>query len=150
MNSFDELQRRFLEKLGLTESEAFLRKGGLAPLELRRDIAMLGFLHKIQLGNVHPDLHCLFPVEIEPPAAPTRSTARRHSLQFRKHTGNTMYFKQSLFGALTVYNFLPTYAVEATTVKAFQTLLTRDARLACEAQVPGWQTMYNCRIRNWR
>ena len=150
LNSLDELQRRFVEKLGLTESEAFLRKGGLAPLELRRDIAVLGFLHKIQLGNVHPDLHCLFPREIEPPAAPTRSTARRHSLQFREHTGNSMYFKQSLFGAVTVYNFLPTHIVEARSVKTFQSMLTMDARRACQAQTPGWQTIYNCRIRSWR
>ena len=55
LSTLDELQRRFVRKLGLNESEAFLREGGLAPLELRRDIAVLGFLHKIQLGEVHPD-----------------------------------------------------------------------------------------------
>ena len=129
LSTLDELQRRFVRKLGLDESEAFLRKGGLAPLELRRDIAVLGFLHKIQLGDVHPDLHGLFPRYIEPATAPTRRAARRHARQFREQSGNSFYFKQSLFGALTVYNFLPTYAVETTTVKAFQTLLTRDARL---------------------
>ena len=139
-----------MKKRGLNESEAFLRKGGLAPLELRRDIAVLGFLHKIQLGDVHPDLHGLFTRDIEPATAPTRRAARRHARQFREQPGNSLYFKQSLFGALTVYNFFPTYAIEATTVKAFQILLTRDARSACESQVPGWQTMYNCRIRNWR
>ena len=46
LNTVDELQRRFVIKLGLTESEAFLRPGGLAPLALRRDIVVLGFLTK--------------------------------------------------------------------------------------------------------
>ena len=105
LSTLDELQRRFVRKLGLNESEAFLRKGGLAPLELRRDIAVLGFLHKIQLGEVHPDLHGLFPRYIEPATAPTRRAARRHARQFREQSGNSFYFKQSLFGTLTVYNF---------------------------------------------
>ena len=41
LSTLDELQHRFVEKLWLNGSAAFLRKSGLAPLELRRDIAVL-------------------------------------------------------------------------------------------------------------
>ena len=60
LESLNRIQRSFVQELGLTEAQAFLQFR-LAPLELRRDIAALGFLHKIQLGDAHLDFDGLFP-----------------------------------------------------------------------------------------
>ena len=80
----------------LTEEDAFL-KFQLAPLELRRDIAALGFLKKIQLGEPHPDFEGLFPkaVHVDPPG--TRLGSRRHGRQFAKINCNTFYLNHLIF-----------------------------------------------------
>ena len=46
----DRVQHRFLKEIGLSELEA-VRNFRLAPLNSRRDMAMLGVLHKINLGE---------------------------------------------------------------------------------------------------
>ncbi len=148
LNSLDSIQAHFVRELGLTEEEAFLQYK-LPPLELRRDIAVLGLLHKIQLGDVHPDFHGLFPRE-DAPRAPTRHNARRHGRQFREISGNSYYFNQSVFSAVKIYNVLPAYAVYAETVQTFQSLLTKDAKIACQSGRVGWARMYNNRNYSWR
>ena len=59
LESIDVLQTHFLRDIGLTEETAFLLYN-MAPLKLRRDIGALGLLHKIQLGDAHPDFGNLF------------------------------------------------------------------------------------------
>ena len=46
----DAVQRRFLRECGLSDEEALLHFN-LAPLETRRDIAMLGLIHRSVLGG---------------------------------------------------------------------------------------------------
>ena len=46
--NIDRVQSRFLRRVGLSEEEAFV-KFRLAPLSMRRDIAILGFLHRVVL-----------------------------------------------------------------------------------------------------
>ena len=46
----DSIQRHFLDKLGITEHAA-LFDYGLAPLRVRRDIALLGLIHRTVLGG---------------------------------------------------------------------------------------------------
>ena len=60
LDSLNLMQRSFIQELGLTEEAPFL-KFSLALLELRRDIAALGLLHKVQLGEAYPDFDALFP-----------------------------------------------------------------------------------------
>ena len=55
----EDIQRSFLQQIGLTENDAFL-DFNLAPLRLRRDIAILGFLHKANLGRCHPSIRKFF------------------------------------------------------------------------------------------
>jgi hypothetical protein len=61
LNLFDSLQARLLSHMGLSESTAFL-DFNLAPLVVRRDIAMLGVIHKCVLGITHKSLCDLFPL----------------------------------------------------------------------------------------
>ena len=49
LQRLDRIQDRFLEELGLSAAEALL-KHNLAPLSTRRDIAMLGLIHRTVLG----------------------------------------------------------------------------------------------------
>ena len=149
LESVDKVQTQFVHALGLTEEEAFLTHN-LAPLKLRRDIAMMGLLHKIQLGLAHPDFENLLPREHDSiDRAPTRHAARRHGRQFKEFWGNSSYFNHSIFGAVRVYNVLPTYAVSAKSVHDFQHLLTKDARFQCQLGNASWIRMYCCRARSF-
>jgi len=147
LDSLDRMQSHFVEALGLTENEAFL-SFNLAPLKLRRDIAVLGLLHRVQLGEVHPDFQNLFPRENRPQVA-TRHAARRHGKQFQEISGSSHYFNHSVFGATKVYNVMPTYAVNVGDVGSFQSMLTKDARFQCKIGATNWIRMYCCRARSF-
>ena len=56
----DRLATSFVHALNIEVDVAFLQFN-LAPLALRRDIAMLGFLHKCNLPHAHPHIRELFP-----------------------------------------------------------------------------------------
>ena len=49
----DKVQTRFLKELELTEEQAFL-DFNFAPCRVRRNIAILGLIHKRVLGKCHP------------------------------------------------------------------------------------------------
>ena len=83
LDVLDSLQRRFLREIGLSENNAFL-KHNLAPLRLRRDIAVLSLLHRIQLGEAHDDFSRLFEKATHPTTTTTRHSKRRHGKQFRE------------------------------------------------------------------
>ena len=55
LHRLDDLQRRFLQELGLDEATAFI-EFNFAPPGLRRTIGILGFLHKRVLGKCHSGL----------------------------------------------------------------------------------------------
>ena len=57
----------FLRDLQLDARSAFLEHN-MAPLSMRRDIAMLGFLHKRMLGDTHGDICSLLSLLLEPEA----------------------------------------------------------------------------------
>ena len=59
----DAVQRRFLRELGITEAQALLDHS-LAPLETRRDIAMLGVIHRAALKLGPPQLHGFSPCRL--------------------------------------------------------------------------------------
>ena len=130
LDELDAIQHRFLRALDLSRENAFLRYN-LAPLRLRRDIAVLGFLHRIQLGECHEDFTNLFPRQAHGHAINTRYGKRRHGRQFQEIRGTTNYFNQSIFSPVRVYNVLPDYVVAAKSVKSFQSLPTKDDRYAC-------------------
>ena len=131
----------FLRELGVTVDEAFLTYN-LAPLRLRRDIAVLGMLHRIQLGEAHEDFSKLLEPDHRVRTITARHDARRHQRQFREVWGRTDYFNRSIFSAVRVCNVLPADTVEAKTVKMFQSVLTKQARIACDAMQASWDRMY--------
>ena len=141
----DGIQTSFIGNLGLDVRNAFL-DFQLAPLELRRDIGMLGALWKIAHGTAHKLLRELFPMcGFVSMLHNTRGAARRHNLRFvDRCVGDQLeQFSRSLFGLVRVWNDLPVYIVEITSVKAFQSKLTQCARKACEEDAVGWASMYS-------
>ena len=59
---FDNSQRHFVEEIGETEANVFL-KFNFAPPTLRRNIAMLGMIHKKVLGKCHASFDALRPAK---------------------------------------------------------------------------------------
>ena len=112
LHELDVLMERFVAELGISCEEAFWNYN-LAPLSLRRDIAALGFLHKINLGECHPAFREIFEANAVLPAYRTTRAVRRHGMQFAERFGSTDYFNRSLFAMTRVYNILAGYVVAA-------------------------------------
>lgn len=149
MEPIDRIQRRLLREIGLSEIEA-LQHFRLAPLPTRRDIAMLGLLHRISLGKAPPQLACLFPLA---PVVPRRFRAltrlhrivQRHSRQFLERPAHTDCFKRSLFGLVSSYNLLPQSIVDIQTVSGFQSRLQSAVLRAANNGVENWALLLSQR-----
>ena len=124
LSPLDRVQERVLEELDISEIDAFV-KHALAPLRCRRDIAMLGFLHRvarqwapsifnkiIQRGSNARSLRSL------------RCPGKRHSYQLKDPCGNivTRQFNRSVFGLINIYNLLPQCVVDVP-IEFFQRFL---------------------------
>ena len=142
--SLDRVQRRFLREVGLDESEALVAFH-LAPLQSRRDIAMLGLLHRIVLGIAPTQLQTLFPFAPlrDPLRVPTRLSVQRHERQFIEPLYHTDVLGRSIFGLTKVYNLLPSRVVQMRTVKAFQSALQKGLRRTSASRFANWQLIYS-------
>ena len=148
--NIDRVQSRFLRSVGLSEEEALV-KFRLAPLSMRRDIAILGFLHRVVLGLTSSQIAQLFPIA-EPRnlasdqiAAQARGLTRRHNKQIsdRVTTRSTEQFKRSIFGMVQCYNSLPQCIVDAPSISGFQSSLQSGVigRIS-EGRCDNWQHVF--------
>ena len=117
----DRIQRRFLAELGLPELEA-LQRYRLARLDARRDMAMFGALHKINLEKALLQFTVLFPrvgsvVEL-PFCQRLRFWRPLHSKQLGTPASFTSseVMKRSVFGLVHCYNALPQRVADTTSV----------------------------------
>ena len=140
-----EVQSRFLHKLEVTESEAFLDYN-FAPTTLRRNIGILGLLHKRVLGLCPPSFEQLLPWYSE------RFDTMRgigHNKQLYGHwleaTQHRALWGRSIFKMVDIYNNLPQWIVDAQSVSAFQTSLTEQARDRCQTHNESWASSFSCR-----
>ena len=120
-----------------------LDRYNLAPLESRRDIAMLAVLHKVTLGLAPPQLAALFPRAAlpDPGRCATRLLVRRHQHQLAERTCRTDILKRSLFGLVRIYNLLPPEVVSASTISAFQSRLQKGVKAAAAQGVDNWNRL---------
>ena len=110
----------------MNEEAAFL-DFNFAPPSLRRDIGILGMLHKRVLGLAHPIFDRLLPFHCESHGASTGSHTKQlygHILQadFQLHLHN-----RSIFGMVHIYNRLSQEIIDSETVAFFQSKLTKLA-----------------------
>ena len=144
MQPLDRLFFYFIRNLGISSSQAFVDFNFTPPI-LRRNIAILGLIHKRVLGLAHEDFNELWPFA-EPRAFQSRLNPRHDKqLQTEFHGCNfrSLLFRRSIFGAIHVYNKLPQSFVDCTSVSAFQSLLNDHARHQCQRNFEGWDELYS-------
>ena len=137
----DRVQDRFLDELGMTPVTA-LRDFSLAPLTTRRDIAMLGFLHRVVNGLAPGPLASLFPRAVARRfPRDVRGESYRHSRQLLDRCDGTQppCFERSVFGPVYSYNLLPQRLVDIAEVSKFQRELQRAVRYAEASSIQNWQ-----------
>ena len=137
-----------LDELQISEVDA-LTKHALAPLKCRRDIAMLGFLHRVAkkwAPNIFNDLvqHCAVPSFPRGLRAPER----RHNLQLRDPCEGILsrQFNRSVFGLIYTYNLLPQLVVDAP-IEIFQRFLQHALINAALKSMPFWNSLFTQGIR---
>ena len=145
IDRFDSSQRHFLENLGVDERYAFLEQN-FAPPSLRRNIGVLGLLHKRVLGMSHPIFQRLLPFHADVFGSLRQGEHTRqlygHVLQVQaQHSLHA----RSIFGMVYVYNRLPQELVDCATVSSFQSGLTHMARKMCQDGDPTWLKAFSCR-----
>ena len=145
LHRLDRLQKHFLEEIDITEQVAFLDYN-FAPLGLRRDIGVLGFLHKRVLNECHPAVREFLLLD-EP--ANAWHDKQIYTYMERCTTRHALY-ERSLFGAINVYNRLMPYLVDLPTVSKFQRELTWLAKLRCQRGDSDWKYAFKSTSQAWR
>ena len=106
LNQFDQCQDNFLNKLHCNAAAAFLNNN-FAPLTLRRNIAVLGLIHKRVLGLAHPAFSNVMPWDVG------ISPEEYHDKQLYDHSVEMKFqrglYNRSIFGMIAEYNRLPQY-----------------------------------------
>ena len=129
--------------VGISEIDA-LTHFKLAPLSSRRDIAMLGVIHRAVLGEGPPLLRVFFKLDKHQ----SRSSVRhiRHSQQVSCNFGSPLdMFRRSVLGLSRVYNLLPSRIVLLQKVRAFQGALQQLLIEQAVADRPHWQELLSPR-----
>ena len=145
LEKLDEVHHKFVEKLEISAEEAFISYNFASP-NLRRDIGILGMLHKRVLGKSHPVFQRLLPFSSEGDGAWLQNG---HSRQLNGHLEEANFqlalFCRSIFAMTYVYNKLPQAWIDCTSVSLFQRCLTLHARSLCKAGDPNWALTHSCR-----
>ena len=159
----DNVQRRFLRELSLTEEEALLVYN-LAPLACRRDMAALGVIHRTVLGKGPQHFKHWFFASERTGGYDTRYRRSLHSKQLYDYLQAGAYtevFRRSLFGRVRVYNRLQQRVVDANSMRLFQKMLQENLKQSATThqletgntysgnRLRPWQTTYSA-ATNWR
>ena len=148
LRPLDRVQERLCRELGISHETALL-KYKLAPLKSRRDMALLGLLHRIVLNDAPPQLAELFPSATTwpPNIATTRLQIRRHNRQLKQHAIGTETLRRSLFGLVKIYNLLPQQVIDLKSVQLFQSALQHALSVAACRNVRYWDSLFSPRLR---
>ena len=116
----------------------------LAPLCLRRDISLLGFLYLCAHGRADPCFQKLFPMSAYRGPSNSRLQHLRHDLQMVEQHYISCHdlHKRSVFGLVRVFNVLPDTVVKQSSVQLFQRMLNRMAFVACSRGLDDWSRLF--------
>ena len=137
-----------LEEVGLSESDALVQYA-LAPLGCRRDMAMLGLLHRINNSEAFeheciffPEYRVMFPRGF-------RERHLRHNRQLHDYRdgSDSRIFQRSIFGLINAYNLLPQCVVDLKSTHTFQHHLQRALKEAASIDGFVWKTLYSVGVR---
>ena len=149
LQPLDKLQERFVHETGVSTLEA-LMVFNLAPLSTRRDIAMLGLVHRTVLGKGPKHFQKFFTLEEKLPHARTRLGKKReeHGRQLRDPRARTHLnvVRRSALGLVAVYNLLPAKVVQLQEVKDFQRALQELVKERACANCENWHLTLSPRL----
>ena len=140
LDKIDAAQNHFLHELDLSPSSAFLNFNFVPP-SLRRNIGILGLLHKRVLGKCHPTFERLFPWETNLSGGHTKQLYG-HWCEIEAHQA---IFNRSIFRMCDIYNNLPQVIVDAKSVNSFQYQLTQIVRRRCQDGQAEWALSFSRR-----
>ena len=125
----------------LSRSEAFTNFN-LAPLSVRRDISMLGLLHRVVLGEAPAQFKdYIFPVRPRDYPRGWADVFNRHNRQLHDPLthSNLKIMHRSIFRLIHPYNVLPQVVVNLKTVKSFQKQLHAVMKQCAKEGIPNWE-----------
>ena len=136
----DRVQDTFLEEMNIDPAKALLTYH-LAPLQTRRDIAMLGLLYRIA-NDLAPQQ---FKDLIKPagsvayPRGWAHTMTRHEQQMFDPIDGShTRALERSVLGLIYVWNLLPHHVVARKTVRSFQRCLQEAVKRAAQRGIQDW------------
>ncbi len=132
LNKLDAVQSKFLSDVGVDEVTA-LAEFHLAPLCVRRDIAMLGLIHRTMLGKGAPQFAEHF------------RAGRTQRLHDPRQDCSAPLVRRSVFGLCAVYNMLPPKVVAERSVPAFQKGLQEIVCNMAQSGHPQWRELLSPR-----
>ena len=133
----------------MPEAKAFL-EFNFAPPTFRRNIGVLGLLHKRGLGKTHPVYQQLLPFRrdavgsLHPNGHDKQLYGQWLDITFQAHL-----HANSIFGMVDIYNLLPQDVVDCQSVSLFQRQLTFMVRDRCRGGATDWHLTFDCRHRNF-
>ena len=154
LDELDGVQNKLLEAAGMTPVDA-LNACRLAPLSSRRDMALLGLIHRAVLGKGPRHFAAVFRADVEA----RQNGQGRHRLQLIEfaygHPSDYIfpgsrpanYIAHSMLGLAAVYNRLPAYIVEGCgCVSSFQAALQQLLGAWANAGVVNWEQAFSPRV----
>ncbi len=145
LDKIDQVQSRCLRQLEISEEAAF-DSFNLAPLRVRRDISILGVIHRAANAAGPPQLWQFFRRETRTANRASRGR-RRHGLQLVEwdHGRDLDIMRRSALGMIRVYNLLPEECVATSDVSKFQSHLTQIVRDRLVGGDTRWQHVLSSR-----
>ena len=134
LRRLDAVQSGFLRDIGIDEVTALVRFH-LAPLSTRRDIAMLGLIHRTAMGKGPPQFQDCF-----------RKASDGRSLLDPRRDSTSPLIKRSALGLVAVYNMLPPRLLSARSVSAFQRSLQECVIKFAASGYPQWSEVLSPRL----
>ena len=126
LSRLDHVQEKFLKDAGVDEAAALIYFN-LAPLATRRDIAILGLIHRTVLRKGPPHFRKHFKIDAAGKPEDPRGTI-----------GGKLITRSAL-GLIAVYNLIPQNLKEIRQVKSFQTALQMLLKQRLEDGCADWR-----------
>ena len=153
----DAVQNKVLTAAGISKVQALIDLN-LAPLAVRRDIAMLGLMHRANLGRGPNQFREIFRTDTDA----RREGRGKHRLQIKllpNHFSDFVlpgsrpadYIEHSAFGLIRIYNMLPAHIVETSPcVKTFQSALQTLVKNRASGNCDDWEATLSPRVPSSR
>ena len=128
------MQMRFLKDIGVDEVAA-VKNFHSAPLTTRRDIAMLGLIHRTAMSKGPAQFKEFF-----------KRFPHNTALHDLRKASNSSVTKGSALGLVAIYNMLPTSVIVAKSVLAFQRSLQECVVKFALSGYPRWAAFFSPRL----